>query len=115
MRLLICGSRNWFDEAPIRAAIEALPPGSIVIHGNARGADSIADRVAITLRIHVKAYAAAWATHGRDAGPIRNQRMLDEGKPDRVLAFPLTGSKGTWDMVRRARQAGVPVVVWGAK
>ena len=28
-----------------------------------------------------------WATHGRAAGPIRNQAMLQEGKPDVVVAF----------------------------
>lgn len=47
------------------------------------------------------------ATNGKAAGPIRNQRMLDEGKPDLVVAFP--GGRGTADMVRRAKAAGVPV------
>lgn len=41
------------------------------------------------------------------AGPIRNQHMLDIGKPDVVLAFP--GGRGTEDMIRRAEKAGVPV------
>lgn len=56
--------------------------------------------VIIRYRRNGEAYNAA-------AGGIRNQRMLDEGKPDLVLAFP--GGKGTADMVRRARKAGVPV------
>jgi ABC-type sugar transport system substrate-binding protein len=34
--------------------------------------------------------------------------MLDEGKPDIVVAFP--GGTGTADMVRRARKAGVVVI-----
>ena len=49
-----------------------------------------------------------WAPAGRigkKAGPLRNQRMLDEGKPDLVVAFP--GGGGTKDTVRRAVQAGV--------
>jgi hypothetical protein len=50
---------------------------------------------------------ADWNTHGRAAGPIRNQRMLDEVKPELVVAFP--GGRGTADMVRRAREAGVNV------
>jgi hypothetical protein len=41
------------------------------------------------------------------AGPLRNQRMLDEGKPDLVVAFP--GGGGTKDLVRRAVKAGVSV------
>ena len=38
--------------------------------------------------------------------------MLTEGKPDRVIAFRMPGeSRGTDDMVRRARAAGIPVEV----
>lgn len=51
---------------------------------------------------------ADWDGLGRKAGPIRNQRMLDEGKPDLVVAFP--GDKGTADMVRRARTASLEVL-----
>ena len=43
----------------------------------------------------------------KKAGPLRNQRMLDEGKPDLVVAFP--GGGGTKDMVRRSVKAGVPI------
>jgi len=34
------------------------------------------------------------------AGPDRNTKMLDEGKPTHCLAFP--GGNGTRDMVRKA-------------
>lgn len=36
--------------------------------------------------------------------------MLDEGKPDYVLAFhnDIFNSKGTKDMLNRAKKAGVP-------
>ena len=44
----------------------------------------------------------------RGAGPERNARMLAEGRPDLVVAFP--GGTGTADMVRRAKAAGVRVV-----
>ncbi len=51
-------------------------------------------------------FRALWERHGRAAGVIRNQAMLDYGI-DLVLAFP--GGRGTADMVRRARSAGVAV------
>jgi hypothetical protein len=57
--------------------------------------------------VPIDVYVAQWKKHGRAAGPIRNQRMLDEGKPDLVVAFP--GGRGTADMIRRAERAGVPV------
>lgn len=49
----------------------------------------------------------------RQAGPIRNEQMLQEGQPDKVLAFHenLAQSRGTADMVRRAAKAGVPVEI----
>jgi len=53
-------------------------------------------------------FLANWRTHGKAAGPIRNQQMLDEGRPHLVVAFP--GGTGTADMVRRAKAAGVPVM-----
>ena len=48
-----------------------------------------------------------WAL-GRKAGPIRNQRMLDDGKPDLVIAF--SGGKGTAGMMAIARRAGVKII-----
>lgn len=48
------------------------------------------------------------------AGHRRNQEMVELGA-DLVLAFPLPGprtrSRGTWDCVRRAKAAGIPVEV----
>lgn len=58
--------------------------------------------------VPVIVYHADWNAHGRSAGPIRNAKMLAEGKPDLVVAFP--GGKGTAHMVGIARKAGVPVV-----
>jgi len=59
--------------------------------------------------VAVQVFPADWETHGKAAGPIRNQRMLDEGRPDLVVAFP--GGRGTSDMVARAKRAGVEVMM----
>jgi len=58
----------------------------------------------------VSTYPADWAQHGRAAGPIRNQRMLTQGKPDLVVAFHdnLEHSKGTKNMLKQATEKGVP-------
>lgn len=81
-----------------------------------RGADMIAREEAIKLGFNVKDYpveAEDWAHFKGGAGHIRNQLMLDEGKPDLVLAFHsnLVESKGTKDMVNRAMMAQIPVEV----
>ena len=108
IRLLVCGSRDWTDRDAIRKEILALSP-SVVIEGGARGADRIAKEIAIELKIDVMEYPAEWNKYGKGAGPIRNQQMLDEAHPSLVLAFPLPDSKGTWDMIRRAQDAGIEV------
>jgi len=79
----------------------------VVNEGNAPGADRIAGYWARRNKIDNLKFPADWDRHGNSAGPIRNGRMLAEGKPDLVLAFP--GGEGTKNMVRQARAAGVPI------
>ncbi len=109
MRVLVCGSREWADYAVIEQRIKALPPGSVIIEGEARGADKSARQIAEHLGLEVVPFPADWDRYGKEAGPIRNQQMLDEGKPDLVLAFPVPDSVGTQDMIARAKKAGIPV------
>lgn len=54
------------------------------------------------------AYPADWRRDGKSAGYRRNRRMLSEGRPDLVIAFP--GGPGTAHMVEIAEKAGVPVL-----
>lgn len=111
MRVLVCGDRNWRDWEPIRRALSALPSGTTIVHGDCRGADKMAGLVAKQLGFRVRAYPANWEAYGRRAGPVRNAHMLVEWEPELVLAFHpnLAESRGTIDMVRQARAAGVPV------
>lgn len=114
MRVLVCGSRSWTNREVIREQLSQLPADTVVIHGDCRGADRLAAGVAAELGFDIEAYPADWEEFGRAAGPIRNDDMLYEGKPDRVIAFhhelnPTQG--GTGDMIRKARRHGIPVVV----
>lgn len=111
-RVLFCGSRDWTNERRIGFALDMLRP-RVVIEGEARGADLLARKQAELRGIEVLPFPAKWKEYGKAAGPIRNKQMLDEGKPDLVVAFhaSLGESKGTADMVARARKAGIPVQV----
>ena len=112
MRLLICGDRKWSNKESIKQELITIQP-DIVIHGACRGADQLADEAAKELGIECSSYPAQWYTYGKAAGPIRNQRMIDEGNPDFVLAFhsDIANSKGTKDMVERAYLSGIPTRV----
>jgi hypothetical protein len=117
MNILVCGGRE-FDNLELLEKILSpffWQPGKVSwIFGDAKGADFLT-RVWLK-RMFRRGYAekyyqefkADWKKHGPAAGPIRNQQMLDEGKPDLVVAFP--GGRGTADMVLRAKLAGVPVI-----
>jgi hypothetical protein len=89
--------------------LHASIPFELLIHGGAQGADDLADAWARERGIVRQMYRPNWKAHGRAAGPIRNQRMIDEGKPTIVVAF--TGGAGTADMCRRAIAAGLVVVL----
>lgn len=119
-RVLVTGSRDWDDRDAVHAQLDRLhrEHGNVeVIEGGATGADTHAREWATAKGRPLKTYKADWKKHGRSAGPRRNQQMLDEAKPERVIAFSrdLESSRGTKDMVRRARKAGVPVEVYGGK
>lgn len=109
MKVLVCGGRDYCDRAFLWGYLDHLGPPevSVIISGMATGADTLAARWGKRFGVPVREFPAEWDKHGRAAGPIRNQRMLDEGKPDLVIAFP--GGRGTADMVRRAKAAGIKV------
>ena len=109
MKMLVCGGRefsNYTELQRILDGLHSLEPVDMLIHGGALGADRLAARWAFSRKVVAVAFPADWEKHGKAAGPMRNQRMLEE-KPDMVVAFP--GGRGTADMVRRAKKAGVPI------
>lgn len=111
MRLLVCGGRDFSDTTLAYRVLDKLHRErmiGVVIEGDARGADRIAGYWARRNRIDNLKFPADWRAHGKAAGPIRNKRMLDEGKPDAVLAFP--GGRGTANMIEQARGAGIEVI-----
>jgi len=110
MRVIVCGSRKWSNAAAVYGRITELPSDTTIIEGNASGADRLAAQAARALGMSWESYSPAWIIHGRRAGVIRNQQMLDLGA-DLVLAFWDGRSRGTADMIRRAKAAGVPVEV----
>lgn len=112
MRVLVCGGRDYKDHKKLFDFLDdfhSKTPITVMIEGGANGADYLAATWADYKEgVAEKCFRADWNKHGKGAGSIRNQRMLDEGKPDVVIAFP--GGNGTADMVKRARFAGVKVI-----
>ena len=120
-RILVTGSRYWANETRIREELlkqfVRFKPQSetILVNGGATGADSLAAHVWGKAGLPVETHYAEWDTHGKAAGPIRNQKMVDLGA-DVCLAFFKVGeeNRGTTHCANAAAKAGIPVIeVWG--
>jgi hypothetical protein len=115
MIVIVTGGRGYTDREMVHAVLSHLGADEIW-HGGARGADTLAAAWAEPWGHEVTEFSAKWAQHGRKAGPLRNQKMIDTavrlreecGQAIAVVAFP--GGAGTADCVRRAKAAGLPVL-----
>ena len=118
-RVIVCGSRNFSDHTLLVKAFDEITGADltvpIIITGAAPGADALAEFEAHRRDWWVWACPADWNQWGKVAGPKRNQRMLEQTNPDLVIAFPLEGSKGTWDLVNRANFLSIPVKIYREK
>jgi len=126
--VLVCGGRNYSNKSSVDTVLDGMyeTHGAIrLVQGGATGADKLAREWCArqTYKLHSMVNVPAdWndvshpkavirmrngKPYNAAAGPIRNQRMLDENPIDVVLAFP--GGRGTADMVKRATAAGIHV------
>lgn len=112
MRVLVCGGRDYNRYVHVYDTLGALQDsrGRIthLIAGGATGADYWGESWGRMNKSELLIFPADWKAHGKKAGYLRNVQMLEEGKPDVVLAFP--GGRGTEMMKRLAKDAGVEVI-----
>ena len=126
-RLLICGGRYFgsmldpktkkivtniqditYFYTKTSEIINNINQDILIIHGGAKGADTLANEFALENNIPVSVFPANWVKYGKAAGVIRNTQMLEEGKPNLVLAFP--GGPGTRNMCMQAKLHKIPVI-----
>lgn len=120
MKICVSGDRNWKKADAIYIILDELrkelkknkgPGITLIIEGGARGVDSIARQWAIDRKIKYQTFEALWGIYGDAAGPKRNQQMIDEGKPDRVIGIhrAIEYSRGTRDCLTKAKAANIPI------
>ena len=109
---IICGGRHFDNQAMFDSSmrdiirLRGLPDK--VVHGAQTGADTMAGKWGKRMGLEVVPVEAEWKRLGGGAGPIRNQRMIDEYHPQLVVAFP--GGPGTRNMTNKARAANITIV-----
>lgn len=110
--LAVTGSHLRGDKKQVYTELDAVYKTrqiDLLAVGDADQIDCFARCWARDRGISLRVFKANWALHGLDAGPIRNQEMLDVAQPDLLLSFP--GGPGTADCTRRAREMGIEVKI----
>lgn len=114
MRLLVAGGREYADRDHVRSVLDVIDVYAgifCLVHGGASGADSLANEWAFDRGVLAEVYPVSqreWREHGKAAGPMRNARMLKEGRPDYAVLFP--GGRGTSDMRSQLISNGVGLI-----
>lgn len=114
--VLVCGGRDFHDRAELSDTLDGLHEArrfAMMITGGAQGADLLAEEWAEARGLTCEVYHADPLRLRREAGRIRNHRMLTEGRPELVVAF--RGGRRTEHMVRIAQDAGVEVIETGSR
>jgi hypothetical protein len=117
--IVVTGGRDYIDYARVAATLDGIHSRQgivAVVHGDARGADTLAARWANGTGIPCLEVPARWSAIGLGAGTDRNARMLNlaslcargTGHAVQVVAFP--GARGTRDCVNQATKRGLPVM-----
>lgn len=117
MRVIVAGAAAWANEGAIRRELEALPAGSVVLHGDSPGADALGGAVAASLGLAVEPMrknARDYVKYPGEAWRGLNERMLAAGA-ELVLAFhpSVATSRGTKHLLELAAAWGVAARVIG--
>lgn len=108
MKIIVAGSRDFDDYERLARLMDRLTApyvDVVVLSGAAKGADALGERWAFGWMWTVMRFHADWNRHGKAAGPIRNQEMVDAA--DAAVFFWKGGSKGTADCIARAKKKGI--------
>lgn len=123
MKVIIAGSRTIREYAVIEAAIVASGfDVTEVVSGSQRtydkethtyyGADYFGEQWAMMHNVPVFPFPADWDIYGKAAGPIRNEAMAIYGEALVSVRQGGNASRGTTDMIAKARLKDLLVFVW---
>ena len=120
LRLIVSGSRHLTPDRHADAVRQGLVwagtllgRDTVLVHGDAAGADTIAREQWERWGLPTLAYPAGWDGYGPSAGPRRNEQMAADGADICMIwphPDPREPSAGTWDMAGRALAHSITVI-----
>jgi hypothetical protein len=112
VKLAVVGTREFHDYTYVEEKINELGLDiTLIVSGGANGVDTLAETYARNYGIPYLVFPVGrnknakygWNTHGKGAGVIRNQKIVDACHE--VIAFPSVDGTGTQDTLKRAEKA----------
>jgi len=97
MKLIVAGTRTFNDYGLLEERLNTFTGITEIVSGHAKGADALGERWAREHEIPCKYFIADWKTHGRAAGPIRNEAMAQYA--DAAVIFWDGHSLGSMNMM----------------
>ena len=108
-RVAIVGPRDYSDLARVAEVVAALPLGTVVVTGGARGVDRAAEAAARRAGLEVELWLPDYRRSGR-AAPLKRNETIAE-RCTRMIAFHDGTSRGTAHAIACARRCGRRVQV----
>lgn len=121
MRIIIAGTRDYVStprsdefvcsmiEQAIRGGLTDADFSEIkIISGGCRGIDALGERYAKARGCRLDVMSADWRI-GKQAGPLRNQRMAMNADALIAVYYDKRVGNGTRDMIKRAGELGLRV------
>lgn len=113
-KIAVVGSRDYDNLEGVRTFVTGFAGADVeIVSGGARGVDREAEKTSRRLGIPVKVFPADWERHGKQAGFIRNQQIVDYC--DELVAFWDGTSNGTRHAYRQAVAQEKPVAVFNSQ
>ena len=120
IRIIVAGSRNFHNHQKMYPILDELLKDKThdeieLVSGCCRGADKLGELYGYYNNWKVIKFQADWDKYGKAAGAIRNEQMAkyaSEAERGILIAFPIGESRGTYNMIKLAKQYGLEVMIY---
>lgn len=111
MKLAVVGSREFYNYELLKAILDPYRDKiDMIVSGGATGADTLGQRYAKENGMSILIHYPDYKKYGKKKAPImRNLKIAEDA--EKMLAFPLKVSVGTWHAIKAMEDLGKPVEI----